>query len=326
MILSASRRTDIPMCYSEWLLGRLRAGTVLVRNPMNRAQVSRVPLSPETVDCIVFWTKDVGPMLPRLDELEALGYRFYFQFTLTPYGRRLERGLRPVEERMETFLQLGRRVGRDRLVWRYDPIVLGEEFAADWHVERFSELCARLSEVSDTCVISFVDRYQKNRSAFERGLLREIAPEEMADLAGRLAACASRYGMAVSACCEAMDLSLYGVSRASCIDPDRVKKICGYPIDVKPDTNQRPGCGCVESIDIGAYDTCPGGCVYCYANRSPAAVAVNLPNHDPSSELLTGTLSPNDIVREREVRSLRARLPLEAEPWEFPQQWEQMKF
>lgn len=275
MIVSASRRTDIPLRYSEWMEHRLRAGTVLVRNPMNRAQVSRLPLSPETTGCIVFWTKDCAPMLPRLDAIDRLGFHNYFQFTLTPYGRALERGLRSVEDRLETFLELGRRVGKDRLVWRYDPIVLNGVFSPEWHLRQFESLCARVSTVADSAVISFVDRYQKNGSAFSNGLLRVAAPEEMLDLAGRLAECAARYGVSLSACCEAVDLSACGVGRASCIDTARVERVCGYPIPAKPDGNQRPGCRAQHPAPRskgGASDRLPPSRGRCAgARRSPGA-------------------------------------------------------
>ena len=123
MILSISRRTDIPRWYSEWLLRRLRAGEVLVRNPYRPGQLRRVPLSPAVVDAIVFWTKDPAPLLPWLDELDGMGYRYLFQFTLTPYGPEIEPGLRDKRAIVETFQALGRRLGRGRVLWRYDPIL-----------------------------------------------------------------------------------------------------------------------------------------------------------------------------------------------------------
>lgn len=112
MILSVSRRTDIPRWYSEWFLRRLRAGEVLVRNPYRPGQLRRVPLSPAVVDAIVFWTKAPAPLLPWLDELDGMGYRYLFQFTLTPYGPEIEPGLRDKRAIVETFQVLGCRLGR----------------------------------------------------------------------------------------------------------------------------------------------------------------------------------------------------------------------
>ena len=111
MIVSASRRTDIPCFYAEWMMNRFRAGYALARNPMNHAQLARVPLTPDVVDCVVFWTKDAANLLPRLGELDERGYAYYFQFTLTPYDRALEPNLRGKAEIAATFRALSKRIG-----------------------------------------------------------------------------------------------------------------------------------------------------------------------------------------------------------------------
>ena len=190
MIVSASRRTDIPCHYMEWFMNRVRAGHALVRNPMNAAQVSRVPLTPDVVDGIVFWTKDAQNLLPHLDELEARGYHFYVQFTITPYEGPLEPGIRPKRAVMDTFEALSRRLGRDGVVWRYDPIVLNDELDAAWHRARFEAMCERLAPLTDQVTISFVDMYARVRSP----LLRAAAREEMEALAGFIGETASRHG------------------------------------------------------------------------------------------------------------------------------------
>lgn len=159
MILSVSRRTDIPRWYSEWFLRRLRAGEVLVRNPYRPGQLRRVPLSPAVVDAIVFWTKDPAPLLPRLDELDGMGYRYLFQFTLTPYGPEIEPGLRDKRAIVETFQALGRRLGRGRVLWRYDPILFTDAIGLAWHEARFRKLCKVLSPFTDQVTVSFLDPY-----------------------------------------------------------------------------------------------------------------------------------------------------------------------
>ena len=298
MILSASRRTDIPCCYSEWLMNRLKEGVVMVRHPLNPRQVSRLLLSPQWVDAIVFWTKDPTPMLDKLDQLDAMGYRYLFQFTLTPYGLNWEPGLRDKSELVKTFRTLSNRLGPDRLVWRYDPILVTDAFSLSCHRQAFTSLCEQLAGCTNEVVISFVDTYRK--------LGNRILPVQEADmvaLAAFMGETAARYGMAASACCEAMDLSPYGIGRAACIDKKRLERLCGAPLSLKPDKNQRPGCRCCESVDIGAYDTCPNGCIYCYANRSTGAVQRYRAAHDPASPLLTGHLQPEDIVKERPLCS-----------------------
>ncbi|MCI8360750.1 MAG: DUF1848 domain-containing protein, partial [Clostridiales bacterium] len=157
MILSVSRRTDIPCCYPEWFLNRLRAGYVLVPNPFRPRQVSRIVLSPETVDCIVFWTKDPAPLMAYLPEIDRMGYKYCFQFTLTGYSGDIEKGLRPKKEIVETFRQLSRQTGRQRIQWRYDPILPRDGWTAERHLDVFAGLCRRLGEWTRGITVSFVD-------------------------------------------------------------------------------------------------------------------------------------------------------------------------
>ncbi|HEY8348730.1 MAG TPA: DUF1848 domain-containing protein [Clostridiales bacterium] len=299
MIISASRRTDIPAFYSGWLINRLRAGYVLTRNPMNHAQVSKVILSPDIVDCIVFWTKDPLNMLDKLDTIDSMGYKYYFQFTLTPYGRSVERRLRDKEEILKTFCELSDRIGKERVVWRYDPIILNEKFGFEYHKEQFARLCGRLAGHTDQCVISFVDKYPKLRT----DAIREISMDEMAGLGSMISSVAGDFGITVKACCEGAFLRELGIEKAHCIDKALIERVCGYSIDIKKDRNQRDSCGCCESTDIGAYDTCRNGCIYCYANYSDVSVAGNIKRHDPCGELLVGRTGENDKITLREQKS-----------------------
>lgn len=314
MILSVSRRTDIPSYYSEWFMNRLKAGYVLTRNPMNASQISRLKLSPEVIDCIVFWTKDPSPLMDKLTLIGEMGYRFYIQFTLTPYGRELEKNLRSKEEIIDTFIRLSQEIGKEKVLWRYDPIILNDLFTISYHREKFEELCNRLKDFTDICAISFVDLYPKlkhkinkipNNSLSTHNLLREISDEEIQELAGILSEIGRQYGIELRACSERINLEPYGVRAASCIDQATIEKICGYPIDGKADKNQRPYCGCIQSIDIGVYNTCRNGCLYCYANHSDTSVDKNYRSHDPASEILIGTVNPYDKVTDKEMKLLK---------------------
>jgi hypothetical protein len=282
MIVSASRRTDIPAYYSEWLINRLQAGYVLTRNPMNHAQVRKITLSPEAVDCIVFWTKDPLNMLDKLDVIDRLGYRYYFQFTLTPYGKTVEKGLRDKEEIIKTFCELSDRIGKEKVVWRYDPIILNDELDFSYHKERFSRLCGKLEGYTKQCIISFVDIYPKLKT----DILREISRGEMTGLGKKVSSTAKEFGITAKACCEESFLHECGIEQASCIDKAMIESFCGYSLDIKRDKNQRAHCGCYESVDIGVYNTCKNGCVYCYANYSDRSVDNNCKKHDPYGELL----------------------------------------
>ena len=301
MILSASRRTDIPAFYAEWFVNRLHAGYSLTRNPMNHAQVSRITLSPDVIDCIVFWTKDPANMLPRLSAIDEAGYPYCFQFTLTPYGKDLERHLRPKDDILQTFIALSRRIGRDKVLWRYDPIILNDTVSIRDHEIWFAQMCEALHPYTNNVTISFVDLYAKVRTPLIRGISRA----EEQHLSGAFSAIARKHGLAISACCEQTDLTPHGIARASCIDRKTIERICGYPILAPQDKNQREGCGCLSGIDIGAYNTCQNGCVYCYANHSESSVAANCRKHNPNSELLLGTLSDADAVTIRKMESFK---------------------
>lgn len=295
MVLSASRRTDIPCFYTPWLFRRLYAGEVLVRNPYRPTQVSRLLLSPETVDCIVFWTKDVGPMLPRLIELDQLGYRYYFQFTLTPYGRNLEPGMRPKGKILETFRALSDYVGPGRVLWRYDPVLLSGTYTLEAHRRAFEWLCGELEGLTERVTLSFVDLYARRGGSNYRAPT-EPEREELAAFFGEMAL---RHGLDPRACCEAGDFTAYGIRPASCIDQKVLERAAGRPVRLRKDRNQRPGCGCRESVDLGEYGTCPGGCAYCYANPRGSRAGEKALRHDPDSPLLTGALREGDQVRTR---------------------------
>lgn len=299
MILSASRRTDIPGYYSQWFVSRLKEGYVLSRNPMNHAQVSKIILTPKDIDCIVFWTKDPAPMLEQLPVIDALGFSYYFQFTITPYGRDIERNVRDKKDIVKTFKELSNTLGKERMLWRYDPILLNEEFTIPYHLINFSKLCRELSRYTDICTISFVDLYKKLNKTVKDTMVKAITEEEMHQLAKLLSEIAGDYGIEMRACCEQLDLSIEGIKPASCIDKEIVERICGHAITVKKDKNQRLGCGCIQSVDIGVYNTCINGCVYCYANHSDESIKKNYLQHDPESDILIGSVQENEKIKIR---------------------------
>jgi Domain of unknown function (DUF1848). len=299
MILSASRRTDIPGYYSEWFINRLKAGYVLTRNPMNHAQVSRIILSPEIIDCIVFWTKDPENMLEKLPELEKLGYRYYFQFTLTPYGKEIERNLRHKQDIIATFKRLSEMLGKDRVLWRYDPIIINQSLTPSYHKEMFSGLCQELQGYTSICTISFVDIYHKLSNAAANSLISEISLEQMQQIAASFAAVAGNYAIEVRACSETVDLAEFGIRPASCIDRETIERICGNPVREKRDKCQRQGCGCLQSVDIGVYNTCNNGCIYCYANHSDKSILSNFLKHNPGSDIMIGEVLECEKITDR---------------------------
>jgi hypothetical protein len=288
MILSVSRRTDIPNYYSDWFFNRIREGFLCVRNPMNARQISRISLAPESVDGIVFWTKNPEPMLDRLDELAA--YHYYFQFTLTGYGKDIEPGIPDKKEKMlSVFQRLSGIVGIRRVIWRYDPILFTEKYTPEYHIRAFEQIAAALNGYTSKCVISFVDRYVKNRKVMEMLRAYDLERAEFSGFVRKIAEIARANGMEAASCAEEMDLSLYGIGHNSCVDRQLLEELAGREIKAKKDRNQRPACGCAESTDVGAYNTCRNGCVYCYANYSRESVAASCRRCDPFSPLLCGT-------------------------------------
>lgn len=303
MILSASRRTDIPAFYSEWFFRRIEEGFVCVRNPMNAYQVSRISLSRDVVDCIVFWTKNPEPMLNSLGKLAD--YDYYFQFTLNDYDKDAEPRVPELSRRIETFLRLSEALGKERVIWRYDPIFFSEKYTPEWHLKSFEMIAAALSEHTEKCVFSFVDIYpSKNGGNLNRLGFRQLDPAELDSFAGELAKIAKQNDLDIATCAEAVDLAKHGISHNSCIDKQLIERITGAALKVGGD-NQREHCGCVKCDDIGSYDTCPHGCVYCYANFRPQIVSDKLKAYDANSPLLCDKITEADKVTERPVKSYK---------------------
>lgn len=304
MILSVSRRTDIPAFYWEWFLNRVKAGFVDVRNPMNIHQVSRIDIRPNVVDCIVFWTKNAGNIIPHLDQLKD--YKYYFQYTINPYNKLIEENVPLKKDIIENFKSLSEIIGPNRVIWRYDPILLTGNINIEYHLRYFEELAKRLQRYTQRCVISFVDLYKKTVSNTRDLMMREPTDNEMHILAQKLSIIAKNYKMEVLSCSENIDLDAEGVKHGCCIDRNLIEKIVGYKIDVKKDKNQRKECGCVESVDLGAYNTCLHACKYCYANFNNAKVHTLSQMHNPLSTLLVGELDETDVVKERKVKLLKS--------------------
>lgn len=304
MIISASRRTDIPTYYSEWFFNRVKDGYVCVRNPMNIHQISKISLSPEVVDGIVFWTKNPIPMMPYLDKLND--YAYYFQFTVNSYGKDIELNVPNKNDIIiPAFRELSNRIGADRVIWRYDPILLTEKYTIDYHVNYFNELAKRLSGYTDKCIISFLDLYRNTQTHLKELNILPLGDKQMFELAERLVEIANKNNLIVESCAEKINLEKFGIQHGHCIDCSLFEKILNCKMNLSKDKNQRPECGCMESIDIGAYNTCKNGCRYCYANFSDKTVVKNTSVHNPYSPLIFGEIMSDDKIIERKMVSLK---------------------
>ena len=295
MIISVSRRTDIPAFYSEWFYNRVKEGCVLVRNPHNFRQISRIRLTPGAVDSFVFWTKNPGPMLPRLHELND--YMYYFQFTVTPYSLDIEPNVPSMNEGIALFKEVSEIVGAERVIWRYDPVLLNKKYNLDFHKSAFSEMAKSLHRHTHKVTISFVDAGYRGAKANKNALCLDVFQDgAKRELAAMFAAIAKSYGLAIDSCAEKLDLQECGIEPANCVDGKLLQQLLNNELIFKKDKNQRPACGCAASIDIGMYNTCMNGCLYCYANYNRSAVNTNFARHNPLSPLLYGEVGPEDVI------------------------------
>ena len=304
MIISCSRRTDIPALYTEWLFRRIRKGFACVRNPRNPRQISEIKLTPDVADGFVFWTKNPAPMLPRLGELKD--YMYYFQFTLTPYGKDIEPNLPVKLKLMSTFRRLSDLIGPERVIWRYDPIVINKTWTPEAHLRVFETMAKILSGATHKVIVSFVDMdYRNARRNADALAVEALTARERLNLATKLQQIARWYGMELNACAGELDFSACGIQPARCIDGELMERLLGCRLNVSGDRNQRIACGCAESVDIGMYNTCAHGCRYCYANYAAREIIANRLKHDPTSPLLAGESGPRDTVHERAMHSCR---------------------
>ena len=301
MIISASRRTDIPAYYSDWMANRIRECFVGVRNPMNIHQISKIRLEPDVVDCIVFWTKNPEPILDKLRFFSE--YTYYFQFTLNPYEKDIEPNLPSKNEVIETFKRLAGIIGPQRVIWRYDPVLLNNQYTVSYHINKFGEYANELKNSTEKVTFSFIDFYKKITENIKYNDIIGVTIEEKNIIAENFSKIATENNFIIDTCAEDIDLSKYNIEHARCIDDRLIAKITGYRFKVEKDKNQRLECGCVGSIDIGEYNSCPNGCIYCYANYSQEIVGKKYLNHNNVSSLLTGEENKGDIINERQVFS-----------------------
>jgi hypothetical protein len=262
-IISVSRRTDVPAYFSDWFFHYLSEGYVEVVNPFNSRQIRHISLLPDDVEGFVFWSKNPRPMLDRLRLLN--NYCYYFLFTLNPYGNDIEINLPPKQTIINTFKTLSSSIGSDRLIWRYDPVLLSDTIGIDFHVKSFEETAKQLSGYSGKVIFSYIDCYKKTEKALEDLRIKTLQTEQKMIIAENFSRIAQVYGFAIESCAEDIDLSLYNIAHASCIDAALLGRLSGKEIAYIKDKWQRDFCDCAGSVDIGAYRSCRTDCVYCYA-------------------------------------------------------------
>jgi hypothetical protein len=292
MIISASYRTDIPAFYSEWFMKRLKIGYCKVINPYSNNPY-RVELTKDNVQAFVFWTKNIYPFFSNLAFLKECNYPFMIQYSVNNYPKLLENRVIDLQESVQHISKLFNLYGKSCTVWRYDPIVVTSHTPIDWHIDNFSKIAKQLHGMVDEVIVSFMQFYKKAlRNIFNDCNLQEldfIDPDmhEKKDLIEKLVDIAKNFDITLSLCAQPHLVS-EKIKSAHCIDLNRLSDIAGYEIKAKTKGN-RTGCCCAESRDIGAYDSCPHGCVYCYAVSNPMLAVSRASLHDPNDEFLIPT-------------------------------------
>jgi len=289
-IISCSRRTDIPAFYAKWLISRLRAGYCHIINRYNN-RVFEIPLKREDCTALVFWTRNPAPLFAYFNELDARGYSYYFHYTILGYPRPIEAYTPPLKAAIDTFRRLATRLSADRVRWRYDPIVFSSVTPPDYHRRQFEHIASQLKGYTHHCTFSFTSFYNKTTRNLgtvteKTGIsFQEPVLTEQQALARDLAQIAADNNMTLNTCCSDA-LMAPGVQKNHCVDPDLIRALVpGMKGDLKAEPT-RQDCGCVASVDIGAYDMCLFGCAYCYATNSRTVALKNHRKHNPEDSVL----------------------------------------
>ena len=295
MILNTGGRTDTVQYYTKWLLKRFKEGYVLSRNPLFPNKVTHYELTPDKVDCVVFCSKNYEPIL---NELRGVTSKFntYFHYTITAYGKDMEPGVPTIKKSMETLKKLSAIVGKQRVAWRYDPVLLTGKYTIQTHLDTFEKMAKELAPFVDRCIFSFVEMYKKLETNMPE--LIPLTDTDRAVLAKGLGETAAKYGLYIQPCGTIGEYSQYGIHSSGCMTLDILGGANGIVFRDLKHKGMRQGCHCIDSRDIGAYDTCLNGCKYCYANKNPQKAFENYKYHDPDSPLLLGHLKETDTVQE----------------------------
>lgn len=302
MILNTGNRTDIPAFFSEWFYERIKEGYVCTRNPYFPAQVTQYRLDAKVVDCLVFCTKNPAPMLKRHGELAAFGQ--YWFVTITPYGKEIEPYVPDVKQVIHSFRELSQKVGRRAVCWRYDPVFLSERYTQEFHTEAFARMAEMLSGYTGVCVISFIDLYEKTLRNFKEA--KSVPQDARRELVRAFAETGKKYGMKIKTCAEGEAWQRYGVDVDGCLTKDTLEQALGEALDIPARGRARADCPCLLGNDIGMYNTCGHGCVYCYANYDNGVVEQNFRRHDVHSPFLIGDKMQEDVVHMARQESYRS--------------------
>ncbi len=294
MILNVSGRTDIVAFYSTWFMNRLKEGFIDVRNPFYPSIVSRIYMS--NVDLIFFCTKNPIPILDKLDKINK---KIYFHVTLTPYKKDIEPNVPDKKKIIEAIKELSRKIGKDNVVVRYDPVFISDKYNLEYHKRAFDKVCTLLDGYINKIIISFLDEYKNVKKNYNALKYRKFTEEDYKEIGLSFSSSAKKHNMVVHTCFEDNDLTEYGFIKDECISKELAFKLTGKVYKEEWKARKERKCHCVKMVDIGEYNSCKHFCKYCYANYDTKKVNENYLNHDSASSLLIGNLNNHDIIKDR---------------------------
>ena len=299
MILNTGLRTDIPGFFSEWFYNRIDEGFVYVRNPYAKNHIYSYKLDPELIDCIIFTTKNPRPMFRNLEKIDK--FNQYWHVTITPYGKEIEPNVPPVDEVIDSFKFLSERLGKEKVTLRYDPIFISEKYSLEKHIDSFDYILDSLSDYTTEAIISFIDLYEKTKRNFPNA--KEVTQDERLRIGEEFAKIGEKYNIKVKTCVEGTELERFGIDSSGCMTKEVIEKAINKNLNIPKQKARNGECYCLLNNDIGEYNTCDHGCLYCYANSNKRLVKRNLKLHDPKSPLLIGQIKEDDIIIERKQKS-----------------------
>lgn len=294
MIINTGNRTDIPAYYSDWFYNRIKEGFVYSRSPYALNQVYKYILNPNVVDCIIFCTKNPYPMLSRLDMLKD--FRQYWMVTITPYGKEIEPNVPNKNYIIRSFIELSKKIGKEHIAWRYDPIFINDKYTVEYHIQIFEQMVKKLHLYTSVCIVSFIDLYEKTKKNFPN--VKEVTIDQQYKIIEAFSLIAKKYQLTIKTCAEANDFKMYGIDQSGCMNQNVLEQALHLSLSISNKQKARNTCNCLLGSDIGSYNTCLHNCKYCYANYDFNLVINNYKLHDPTSPLLIGNLHPSDKLIE----------------------------
>ena len=312
MILNTGLRTDIPGFFSEWFYKRIDEGFVYARSPYAKNMVYSYKLDPELIDCIIFCTKNPKPMFNKLEKLDK--FNQYWHITITPYEKEVEPNVPTVDDVLESFKFLSDKLGKEKVILRYDPIFINEKYTLEKHIESFEYIISALSDYTTEAIISFIDLYEKTKRNFPSAnevtheerlkIANEVTHEERLRIGEEFAKIGKKWNIKIKTCVEGSELDKFGLDSSGCMTKEVIEMAIGKNLDIPKQKARNGECYCLLNNDIGAYNSCNHGCLYCYANSNKGLVKRNLKLHNPKSPLLIGEIKEDDIIKEMEQKSL----------------------